>query len=58
MGVAGFDLSSSEDPQHDLQIALHSEGPALINIPIQAEEMVLPMVAPGGAIRDMIEAAP
>ena len=54
-GVAAFDLEDAADPLATLARALGEPGPCLINVPIAAEENVYPMVAPGGANRDMIE---
>lgn len=54
MGVKGVDLATSENPYEDLKAALLEPGPCVINIPIAKEEMVYPMVAPGGANADMI----
>jgi len=54
MGVKGVDLATSENPYEDLKTALLESGPCVINIPIAKEEMVYPMVAPGGANADMI----
>jgi len=54
MGMTGIDLSESDDPRQALHDALAAPGPCLINIPIAETEMVFPMVAPGGANRDMI----
>ena len=54
MGVSGVDLSECDDPYQSLQDALAAPGPFLINIPIAETEMVFPMVAPGGANKDMI----
>ncbi|RVU86317.1 acetolactate synthase large subunit [Leucothrix sargassi] len=54
MGAKGVDLASSENPLEDLKAALLEDGPCVINIPIAVEEMVYPMVAPGGANADMI----
>lgn len=54
MGMAGLDLSDCEDPRQALREALTQPGPCLINIPIAETEMVFPMVAPGGANKDMI----
>jgi len=54
MGVSGVDLSECVDPHQALQEALSAPGPFLINIPIAETEMVFPMVAPGGANKDMI----
>jgi acetolactate synthase-1/2/3 large subunit len=54
MGVAGVDLGISESPIDDLRNALKQPGPCVINLPIHEQEMVYPMVPPGGANRDMI----
>lgn len=54
MGMKGIDLSKCENPRQALQQALSEHGPCLINIPISETEMVFPMVAPGGANKDMI----
>nr|CAA6819879.1 MAG: Acetolactate synthase large subunit (EC [uncultured Thiotrichaceae bacterium] len=54
MGVKGIDLAKSENPLEDLKAALLEHGPCVINLPISEEEMVYPMVAPGGANFDMI----
>ncbi len=54
MGMAGIDLSECENPREALKQALNEPGPCLINIPIAETEMVFPMVAPGGANKDMI----
>ncbi len=54
MGVKGVDLTKSDDPLEDLRAALLEHGPCVINLPISEEEMVYPMVAPGGANCDMI----
>jgi len=57
MGVTGVDLGRESQPIKVLQSALHAHGPRVINIPIHEAEMVFPMVAPGGANRDMILSA-
>lgn len=54
MGMKGIDLSDCDDPGQALRQALTEPGPCLINIPIAETEMVFPMVAPGGANKDMI----
>jgi acetolactate synthase-1/2/3 large subunit len=54
MGVTGIDLGSSESPLDDLHEALHQPGPCVINLPIHEQEMVFPMVPPGGSNKDMI----
>ena len=54
MGVKGVDLAKSDNPEEALKAALLEYGPCVINLPISETEMVYPMVAPGGANRDMI----
>ncbi|GJL80529.1 MAG: acetolactate synthase [marine bacterium B5-7] len=54
MGMKGVNLAVSDNPLLDLKSALLEQGPCVINIPIAETEMVFPMVAPGGANRDMI----
>lgn len=57
MGAEGLDLGECDDPETALREALARPGPAIINIPIECGEMVYPMVAPGGANKDMIGGA-
>ena len=52
--INAIDLGRVEDPIASLADALATPGPCLINVPIDAEENVFPMVPPGGANRDMI----
>ena len=54
MGFKGIDLGVSDNPLAELESALNEHGPCVINLPISETEMVFPMVAPGGANRDMI----
>ena len=54
MGFRGVDLGTSPAPFKALKTALTEPGPCVINLPISETEMVFPMVAPGGANRDMI----
>ncbi len=49
-----WDLDDATDPLATLAQALAAPGPCLINVPIDAENNVYPMVPPGGANRDMI----
>jgi acetolactate synthase-1/2/3 large subunit len=53
-GIAACDLDECADPLVALADALTRPGPCLVNVPIDAEENVYPMVPPGGANRDMI----
>lgn len=54
MGIAARDLQACGDPIAALQQLLNEPGPGLINVPINPEAMVLPMVPPGAANQDMI----
>jgi acetolactate synthase I/II/III large subunit len=53
-GVAAVDLGKASDPAAELALALARRGPCLINAPIAEDELVLPMVPPGAANREMI----
>jgi len=54
MGIAGLDLAECDEPEQALRQALLKDGPCLINVPIDPEAMVLPMVPSGAANREMI----
>ena len=54
-GIKAVDLSTSVDATADLKTAFACEGPVLVNIPIGADALVLPMVPPGGANQTMID---
>jgi len=54
MGVAAYDLATSDDPGATLAAAMAHPGPALIHAPVRAEDRVLPMVPPGAANSQMI----
>ncbi len=58
MGVAGIDLADEADWNEAIERAFSIPGPVLIHAPIDVEEQVLPMVAPGAANRDMIRTRP
>ena len=53
-GMAAVDLGQCEDPVDALAQALRQDGPCLIHAPIDVNEKVYPMVAPGAANKDMI----
>jgi acetolactate synthase-1/2/3 large subunit len=53
-GIPACDISLSPDPLEALRTALCTPGPYVINIPIEAEENVLPIVPPGAANHEMI----
>ena len=53
-GWQACDLDREADPQAALRQMLSAPGPALIRAGIDRREQVLPMVAPGGANKNMI----
>jgi acetolactate synthase-1/2/3 large subunit len=53
-GMRAYDLEGAEDPDTLLQEAMRQPGPCLINVPIDIEEEVTPMVPPGAANTTMI----
>jgi len=57
-GVHAVDLGAASDPAGALAGALACPGPCLINAPIAEDELVLPMVPPGAANREMIGGEP
>lgn len=56
-GIAGIDLATTSDPLGRLAELLSIPGPTLVNVPIDPEENVLPMVPPGEANRMMLRAS-
>jgi acetolactate synthase-1/2/3 large subunit len=56
LGMPALDLGESDAgcAVEDLRTAFGSRGPCLINIPVDADHHVVPMVPPGAANRDMI----
>lgn len=54
-GIKAVDLSVSMDPVADLTAVFGFDGPVLVNIPIEADALVLPMVPPGGSNQTMID---
>ncbi|PHV72094.1 acetolactate synthase, large subunit, biosynthetic type [Sporanaerobium hydrogeniformans] len=53
-GVTGYTITSQEEFSRAFKEALESNKPAVLNCQIGIDEMVLPMVAPGAAIHDLI----
>lgn len=53
-GIKGYDVHSQEEMNEALSDALSRKKPAVLNCFIGMDEKVLPMVAPGAAINDMI----
>lgn len=48
-GVRATDLGAAPDPRRALDAAMEAAGPALIRVPIDETEHVLPLVPPGAA---------
>ena len=55
-GMRAYDLAGADNPDALLQQALGQPGPCLINVPIDIEAEVSPMVPPGAANTTMIGA--
>ena len=53
-GIPSIDLGRSRDPQAALRRAFAQAGPVLVRAPIDANEQVLPMVAPGQSNLEVI----
>ena len=53
-GIATYDFADEGNPEDMLAEALSTRGPALIHVPISADEPVYPMVPPGAANSEMI----
>ena len=52
--MESYDLGNCIDPAVTLAQALAQPGPALINVPIDVQHHVFPMVPPGGANNEML----
>ncbi len=57
-GLRAYDLGMTNDAGGMLEEALKMRGPALIHAPVAVEEKVFPMVPPGAANHEMLEAMP
>jgi len=55
-GVRAIDLDTAADPHRALAAAFSAPGPCLIHASIETDARVLPMVPPGAANLEMIEA--
>lgn len=53
-GATGFNINKNEEVEEVLKKAIAIDGPVVINCEIDRDEMVLPMVPPGGEIKDLI----
>jgi acetolactate synthase-1/2/3 large subunit len=55
-GATGLRCENSADLEETMVQALETEGPVLLDVRVAQEENVFPMIAPGQAARDMVEA--
>lgn len=53
-GAQGFRIERPEEVEPVLKNALSCEGPCVVDCRISPDEMVLPMIPPGGAVQDTI----
>ncbi len=53
-GIAGHRLTEKVTLVADLRAILTAEGPAFVDVRVTKEENTYPMIAPGGAARDMV----
>ena len=53
-GIPSYDLTNESNVETKLEEILSMKGPAVINIPIEDEENIYPMVPPGAGNMDMI----
>jgi acetolactate synthase-1/2/3 large subunit len=55
-GAKGMRCDKSADLEEQMVAALEHDGPVLLDVRVTAEENCFPMIPPGAAARDMIEA--
>jgi acetolactate synthase-1/2/3 large subunit len=53
-GVSCVQIRTKEEVEEKLRFAVNLEGPVIINVAIDKDEMVYPMVAPGAPIDDLM----
>jgi acetolactate synthase-1/2/3 large subunit len=53
-GIRGIALRETIDPMKTIELMLKEKGPCIIDVPIDHNENVFPMVPPGAANREMI----
>lgn len=53
-GAAGYHAETAEEFEAAFEKAMESDGPAVIEVMIEKDEFVLPMLPPGGSIEDII----
>jgi len=55
-GATGLRVDREEDLEGTMRQALETEGPVLVDVRVTAEENCFPMIPPGEAARDLVEA--
>ncbi len=55
-GATGLRVEDSADLAETMTKAIETDGPVLVDVRVTQEENVYPMIAPGNAARDMVEA--
>jgi acetolactate synthase-1/2/3 large subunit len=55
-GATGMRCESSDDLEQAMTDAIAAEGPVLLDVRVAQEENCFPMIPPGQAARDMVEA--
>ncbi|MBQ7961745.1 MAG: acetolactate synthase large subunit, partial [Clostridia bacterium] len=53
-GVKGYRCTEMDDFRETMKTAIEADGPVLIECFIDKDEMVLPMLPPGGSMDDII----
>lgn len=53
-GIRSYNLFDTDDPADVLKEIFSKPGPCVVNVPIDPEEQVIPMVPPGAANNEMI----
>ncbi|AVM10251.1 acetolactate synthase large subunit [Bacillus velezensis] len=57
-GIKGVRISSEEEAEKELQKALSSKEPAVIDVRVAKSEKVFPMIAPGKGLHEMVGVKP
>lgn len=57
-GITGVRISSEEEAEEELQKALLSKEPVVIDVRVAKSEKVFPMIAPGKGLHEMVGVKP
>jgi acetolactate synthase-1/2/3 large subunit len=55
-GATGLRVEDAADLEETMTKAIETDGPVIVDVRVTQEENVYPMIAPGSAARDMVEA--